>query len=130
MQGVFTPYKPPKSARRNFELATKRMLNAAKYLNADSFTRITGDSPLIDPDIINKAMKLYYDGDYDLVTNIFPRSYPIGQSVEIIRTKTYERAYKNMILKDDLEHVTKYFLRSDSSRGQPKTTKHIFEKVP
>ena len=37
MQGVFTPYKPPKSARRNFELATKRMLNAGALVSPDRY---------------------------------------------------------------------------------------------
>lgn len=37
MRGVFTPYKPPKSARRNFELATKRMLNAGALVSPDRY---------------------------------------------------------------------------------------------
>ena len=98
--------------RGSLNNVSKRMLDAAKSLNADAFIRITGDSPLIDPKIINKAIELYSSGNYDLVTNIFPRSYPVGQSVEVIRTKTYETAYKNMQIKDDLEHVTKYFYRN------------------
>ena len=36
-RGVFTPYKPPKSARRNFNLATKRMLNAGASVSPERY---------------------------------------------------------------------------------------------
>ena len=36
-RGIFTPYKPPKSAKRNFDLATKRMLNAGALVSPDRY---------------------------------------------------------------------------------------------
>ena len=42
----------------------------------DAFVRLSGDSPLLDPVIIKKALKIM-DASIDLVTNIFPRSYHI-----------------------------------------------------
>jgi spore coat polysaccharide biosynthesis protein SpsF (cytidylyltransferase family) len=87
----------------------KRMLDAAKKINARSFVRINGDSPLIDPLIIQQAIKIYKKGNYDLVTNTFPRSYPIGQSVEVIRTSTFEYVYEKMSSSGHFEHVTKFY---------------------
>ena len=78
-------------------------------LNANAFIRISGDSPLIDPKIINLAIECFKNGDYDLVTNTFPRSFPIGQSVEVIKTNTFEKVCQKMTKLDELEHVTKYY---------------------
>ena len=91
------------------ENVAKRMLDAAKYYNADAFVRINGDSPLLDPQIVEKGISIYKNGNYDLVTNSFPRSFPVGQSVEVIRTSTFEKAYEKMSRPGHYEHVTKYY---------------------
>ena len=95
--------------RGQLEDVSKRILDAVKHYDKEAFVRINGDSPLIDPVIIDKAIQIYQNGEYDLVTNTFPRSFPVGQSVEVIRTSTFEKAYKNMSIPDHFEHVTKYY---------------------
>ena len=100
--------------RGSLENVAKRMLSAAIYLEADAFVRINGDSPFIDPALINKGLKIYKDGEYDLVTNIFPRTFPVGQSVEIINTNSFKKAYSKMSQHDDFEHVTKYYYEHPS----------------
>ena len=87
----------------------RRMLSAAIHFEADAFVRINGDSPLIDRALIDCAVEIFENGEYDLVTNTFPRSFPIGQSVEVIKTSTFEKAYRKMTKLEELEHVTKYF---------------------
>jgi spore coat polysaccharide biosynthesis protein SpsF (cytidylyltransferase family) len=76
--------------------------------NLDAFVRVCGDSPLIDPKLIDQGVKLF-NGNYDLVTNIWPRSYPLGQSVEISRTSTFKKIFEKMSKPDHFEHVTKYY---------------------
>lgn len=78
----------------------------------DAFVRVNGDSPLIDQDLISKGINLFIDGNFNLVTNVFPRSYPSGQSVEIVRTSTFKKAYSQMNEPDDFEHVTRFFYRN------------------
>jgi len=95
--------------RGSLENVAKRMLDAVEYFNAHAFVRINGDSPLIDPKIVKKAIGIFENGSYDLVTNAFPRSFPVGQSVEVIRTSTFEKAYQKMTTIDHFEHVTKYY---------------------
>ena len=36
-RGIFTPYKPPESAKRNFDLATKKMLNAGAQVSPERY---------------------------------------------------------------------------------------------
>ncbi len=95
--------------RGSLNNVAKRMFDTANKLNAKSFVRINGDSPLIDPEIILKGVKYFQQANYDLVTNIFPRSYPVGQSVEIINTNSLGLILsKNMSLPEQ-EHVTQFF---------------------
>ena len=75
----------------------------------DGFVRINGDSPLIDQYLVDKGINLYRNGNFDLVTNVFPRSYPQGQSVEIVRVGTFKKVYPRINRHDDREHVTRFF---------------------
>ena len=77
--------------------------------NVKSFIRISGDSPFIDPRLIDFAIKKFANSKFDIVTNIFPKSFPKGQSVEIIRTSTFKNEYFQMKKKLHLEHVTRFF---------------------
>ena len=86
---------------RLYETAIK---NKAKF-----FVRISGDSPLIDPKLIDKAIILSKkEKKYDIITNIFPRTFPNGQSVEVIKTSILKK-YSKHFSKLDKEHVTNYF---------------------
>ena len=95
--------------RGDLENVSKRLLAAAQFEGAEAFIRINGDSPLIDPKIIVQGIEFFNSGRYDLVTNTSPRSFPVGQSVEVIRTNTFEKAYKRMSLPGHFEHVTLYY---------------------
>jgi spore coat polysaccharide biosynthesis protein SpsF len=76
---------------------------------ADAFVRINGDSPLIDPIIIDQAVSLYQSTTVELVTNIMPRTFPKGQSVEVINSEHFQKLCKRMTEPTDQEHVTKGF---------------------
>ena len=102
--------------RGDLNNVSKRLLDTASYYKKKYFIRISGDSPLIDPKIIDKVISLYKKkkfNNYDLITNVFPRTFPKGQSVEIIKTLTL-RNYLGKMSKDESENVTKYFYRNSS----------------
>jgi spore coat polysaccharide biosynthesis protein SpsF len=74
--------------------------------------RISGDSPLIDFRLINKSINIFKKNKrFDLITNVFPRTFPSGQSVEIIKTSALGKNLK-FFSKLDKEHVTRYFYRN------------------
>ena len=75
-----------------------------------AFVRISGDSPLIDPKIVDQAIQLYENSDSDLVTNIQIRSFPKGQSVEVLKSKTFLRILPEFN-KYEQEHVTPFYYR-------------------
>ena len=94
--------------RGNLNNVTDRFIGASFYYGINFIIRISGDSPLIDPDIISYIIN-NHDSKSDLTTNVYPRTFPKGQSVEIVSSKTLQ----NIIVEPDFdlihaEHVTKY----------------------
>ncbi len=67
------------------EDVAKRFIEVLEKYGYESFVRVNGDSPLIDQGLISKGIKIFFNKNYDLVTNVFPRTYPKGQSVEVIK---------------------------------------------
>ena len=67
---------------------------------------------MIDYKIINKSIAILKKNTkkYDIITNVFPRSFPKGQSVEIINTKILENNINNFNSYEK-EHVTQYFYK-------------------
>ena len=95
--------------RGDLKNVAMRLYETAKMNKANFFVRISGDSPLIDPKLVDKAIKIAHkEKKYDIITNVFPRTFPEGQSVEIIKTSLIKK-YSNNFSKLDKEHVTKYF---------------------
>lgn len=87
----------------------QRLLEAAQSSNSQSFLRISADSPFIDWRMLNQAIGIHQQCEVDLVSNIFPRSFPKGQSVEVINTKSLRQLCGSDRTSNQKEHVTPYF---------------------
>jgi len=85
-----------------------RLLLAAREYRADAIVRISGDSPLMDPQVIDRAVGLFREGSADIVTNVRPRTFPKGQSVEIVATTALASAVGRMRGPEEREHVTPF----------------------
>ena len=95
--------------RGDLENVAMRLYETAKQNKAKFFVRISGDSPLIDPKLIDQAIRISQkEKRYDIISNVFPRTFPKGQSVEIIKTSLLKK-YSKYFSKTDKEHVTKYY---------------------
>lgn len=86
-----------------------RIKMTSKKFKLNYFLRVCADSPLIDPVLIDRCMIKFIKGDYDIVTNKFPRSYPRGQTVEIIKVSALNKINEKILTTDQREHFTKYF---------------------
>ena len=73
-------------ARGELEDVAARMIAAARGAGLDAFARVNGDSPLLDQRLVDQGARLMREHATDLVTNVRPRTYPPGQSVEVVRT--------------------------------------------
>ena len=89
-----------------------RAVSCASYLGVDKFVRINGDSPLIDPELLEKGIEMWTDPSLDLISNVFPRTYPVGMSVEIIKTDSLKKIMGLTADSCDKEHVTRFFYKN------------------
>jgi len=78
----------------------------------DAFVRICADSPLLDQRIVEAAVQSYTEKSVDIVTNKLPKTYPSGQSVEVINSDVFKAATARMSVPHDREHVTPFFYRN------------------
>lgn len=86
-----------------------RLLSAAQGEQVTAFVRISGDSPLIDPQLIDRGICLFSESPVDVATNVFPRSFPAGQSIEVIATDAFARLCAQEADPAKREHVTAGF---------------------
>jgi len=90
----------------------KRFYLIAKNQNYKSFVRVSADSPFVDPKLIDRAVTIYNKKNYDIVTNIFPRTFPKGFSVEVIRSKIILNSITKIKKKINKKHLTSYFYKN------------------
>ena len=89
-----------------------RVLEAHKLMKTDIVVELTGDCPLIDPNIIDKLIAKYLEFEYDYVSNSHVRSYPAGFDVQVF---SYKLLKKISLLTDDpydRENVSSFIYRS------------------
>ncbi len=93
----------------DLENVARRFYDLIEAYGFDAFVRISGDSPLIDQAVVDHAVTLYLEGGHDIVTNILKRTFPKGQSVEVLNAEVFRKAFPEMQDRGDLEHVTRFF---------------------
>lgn len=88
---------------------------AARFLRvmdehpADGHVRLCGDSPWMDPAVVDAVAALYAAERPDLATNVFPRTFPAGLSVEVLNPAVFRAACAEFTTVAHREHVTGFF---------------------
>lgn len=101
--------------RGSLEDVWSRFRDIAVTSRADWIVRICADSPLMSTPLI-QAMIHLVRADLDLITNIRPRTFPHGQSVEIIHQRLFREEFFFPQTSSDREHVTPHLYRIPSLR--------------
>ena len=87
-----------------------RVCGAVQSVSGDIIIEITGDCPLVDPDIIRTCLKLYLEGQCDYLSNgSLKRTFPDGLDVQVFSAKALEEINRLSSDPVDREHVTHYF---------------------
>jgi glutamate-1-semialdehyde 2,1-aminomutase len=95
-----------------------RFYESAKFIGADVVVRITGDCPLVDPDLVDKCIQGYKSSKVDYFSNIDPATYPDGLDIEVMSFESIKQANYEANSAYDREHVTPYIRNSDNfSKG-------------
>jgi spore coat polysaccharide biosynthesis protein SpsF len=98
-----------------------RVLSAAKKFKTDIIVEITGDTPLVDPEISDLIIKFFLDNQhkFDYVSNdlgIHNKKYkmtsPLGLSTKIFSTKLLSEINLKTLNPTDREHVANYIVKN------------------
>ena len=83
-----------------------RVIGAADSANADIVVEITGDCPILDPDIVEQMIRMFVHHDADYVSNVDIRSYPDGMDTQVFWLEALKRSAAMTDKLLDHEHVT------------------------
>ena len=101
--------------RGSLENVYQRFFDCLDEFNLGRFGRVCCDSPFISPELIELAIDQYLKiENVDLVSNVCERSFPIGQSIEIVRSECFKsREYADR-KGFSSEHITQAFYNNKS----------------
>lgn len=94
--------------RGNLNDVLDRFYHAAKIFKADHIVRLTGDCPLVDPELIDKVISEHLRFGCDYTSNILDISYPDGLDVEVFKFSALEKAWIQASSGSEREHVTPF----------------------
>jgi len=98
--------------RGPLENVARRFVGVLDRFQGNAFVRISGDSPMIDPKLVDKAINEFQAGEYDLITNVKKRTFPKGQSVEVLSADKFRGVVESLRDPCDQEHVTSYYYKN------------------
>jgi spore coat polysaccharide biosynthesis protein SpsF len=89
-----------------------RALACAESVGVSTFVRISGDSPFIDPSLLDSMMAQHDLAEAEITTNLHPRSFPPGISIEIVEVSAMRKLIAICSSPEEREHVTLHFYRN------------------
>ncbi len=97
----------------------QRYLLVARKHSFDAIMRVTGDCPLIDPEVCRRVLGVFNSGYFDYVANDVWPSYPDGLGCEVFTRAALEDAHRwaKPQNKGDREHVTPWIKRGLNLNG-------------
>lgn len=90
-----------------------RYFEAATDARAGIVMRITGDCPLICPELCGAVLSKLKTTKADYASNVWPRTFPKGMDCEAFTMDVLKKAYREST---EREHVTTWMLNADIKR--------------
>ena len=98
--------------RGSSEDVLQRYYQCAKKYKVTTIIRVTGDCPLIDASLINRALMVFLKSKVDYLSNTVKRTFPRGFDFETFSFEALAKAFKNAVSEYDREHVTPYIWKN------------------
>ena len=89
-----------------------RFYQAACIVKPETVVRITGDCPLVDPAIVDRAINTFQQSRVDYLSNVSTPTYPDGLDVEVFTFQALAQAWELATQIYEREHVTPYLRES------------------
>lgn len=83
-----------------------RFITVERIYSPDSITRLTGDCPLVMPELIDSMLKQFYEVNVQYLSNTIELTYPDGLDIEIIKAGTLSKLATMNLTYAEKEHVT------------------------
>jgi spore coat polysaccharide biosynthesis protein SpsF len=101
-----------------------RVIGAAEASKADIVVEITGDCPIIDPDIVEQTIQMFLHNNAVYVSNAHVRSYPDGMDTQVFPLDSLKLSASMTNDPLDREHVSRYI------RNHPEIFPHLHLIAP
>ncbi len=95
-------------ARGSLDDVLGRFVMAAHLLRPKHIVRLTGDCPLIDPDVIDAVVAHHIVSRADITSNAYEPTFPDGLDVEVVLAQVLFAAAEKARRDFEREHVTPY----------------------
>ncbi len=75
-----------------------RLYQTALAFGAEAIVRVTGDCPLVDPEVVDRLVEAYLadEGEVEYVSNVRPPTFPHGLGAEVYPTSTLQRLWNDI----------------------------------
>lgn len=121
----FAKHDVIKVFRGSEEDVMSRVIGAAESAKADVVVEITGDCPIIDPDLVEQTIRVFKRNEKAVYcANSIISSYPDGMDTQVM---TLEALKKSFSMTDDLldrEHVSRHIVQN------PQLFPHVYLVAP
>lgn len=97
-----------------------RVINAAESVKGKIIVELTGDNPLIDPQIIEQSIRMFKANLPDYLSNSHVGGYPVGMDTQVFSLETLKHSASMTKSELDHEHVTLHI------RNHPEIFKHLY----
>lgn len=83
-----------------------RFMKVLEIAEPEYFLRITGDCPLVMPDLIDEMIEVFESSQLDYLSNTLKPNFPDGLDIEIVRAAALKRLSTENLGVVEREHVT------------------------
>lgn len=101
-----------------------RVIGAAESVQADVVVEITGDCPIIDPDLVEQTIRVFKRNKAVYAANSFISSYPDGMDTQVITLEALKKSFSMTNDSLDREHVSRHIVNN------PELFPHVYLIAP
>ena len=95
--------------RGSEEDVLERVVEAHRMMGTEVIVEICGDTPLLDPRVVDAAVNRFLRGDVDVVSNTANLTWPQGIDAQVFRFEDLEKIARTQSDPAVREHVSLYF---------------------
>ena len=98
--------------RGSADNVAERFREILNMYSANYFFRLTGDCPMVMPELIKSMNDYYLENEFDYLSNTLFLSFPDGLDLEIIKTESFLKMFELELNQMDKEHVTQKIIKN------------------